>query len=274
MAKDHENKPIQVLIVDDESLGRKRVRDLLKGVPEFEIVGECENGKDAIQAISLGNADLILLDIQMQDMDGFDVIKDFEPDLLPKVIFITAYDQYALKAFEFHAIDYLLKPFDDERFRETLDHAKRQIRKDNIQELGSKLTSLLSDVKSSKARGDRVIEGQHENFQRRLVIKSMGKISFVEVGDIDWIGAEGSYVSLNINKKTHLMRATLKKLESMLNPEEFLRIHRSTIVNVSAIKELQSHFHGEFVVVLKTGKRLKLSRSYRANAEKLLGGKL
>ena len=274
MTENREEKTIRVLIVDDESLARKRIRDLLSERDEFEIVAECENGNDAVEAINEGTADLLFLDIQMQDIDGFDVLKDFDPAALPKIIFITAYDQYALRAFEVHAIDYLLKPFDDERFGEMLDHVKSQIKKDNIQDLGSQLTSLLSDVESSKTQKKINKPQTIQPFQKRLVIKSTGKISFVEVEEIDWIGAEGSYVSLNTNGKSQLMRGTLKKLETLLNPEKFLRIHRSTIVNISSIQELKPHFHGEYVVILKNGKRLKLSRSYRESAERLLGGNL
>ena len=276
MTNSREDRSIKVLIVDDESLARKRIKDLLSEKTDFEIVGECDNGTDAVKAIKKGEAELLFLDIQMQDMDGFDVLSDFDPTQLPKIIFITAYDQYALKAFEVHAIDYLLKPFDDERFDEMLLHVRKQIEKDNISELGGKLTSLLTDMKSSKSAETEDVSPAvpTQGYQKRLVIKSTGKVSFVEIDEVDWIGAEGSYVSLNTNGKAHLMRGTLKNLESILNPDEFLRIHRSTIVNISAIKELKSHFHGEYVVILRTGKRLKLSRNYRESAERLIGGKL
>lgn len=266
-----ESEAIRVLIVDDESLARKRIKDLLSGrESEFEIVGECSNGKKAIKAIQEGVADLVFLDIQMRDMDGFEVLENLKGDSLPTIIFVTAYDKYALKAFEFHAVDYLLKPFDNERFEETLEHAKKLIKKNQISDLSEKLNNLLSDYQdfenASKTKTSK------NGYQKRLVIKSAGKVQFVEVEDIDWAGAEGSYVSLNINGKAHLMRGTLKKLEETLNPEKFLRIHRSTIVNVERITELKSHFHGEYIVILKNGKRLKLSRNYRDKAEKLLGG--
>ena len=272
--KTNEATEYKVLIVDDESLARKRIKDMLSGKTKFEIVGECSNGKDAIEFIKSGKADVVFLDIHMQDMDGFEVLRGFDPAVLPKIIFVTAYDQYALKAFEVHAIDYLLKPFDDERFEEMLEHVAHQIEKDDIQNLGSQLTSLLSDVANVDRKAVAKSRVTSNGFQKRLVIKSTGKISFVEVDEIEWIGAEGSYVSLNTNGKSQLMRGTLKKLVELLNPEAFLRIHRSTIVNVSSIQELKSHFHGEYVVILKNGKRLKLSRSYRDSAERLLGGKL
>jgi two-component system LytT family response regulator len=269
-----ESENIRVLIVDDEPLARKRIRDLLREREEFEIVGECSNGKSAIREISANVAHLVFLDIQMQDMDGFEVLEKLETDLLPIIIFATAYDKYALKAFEVHAVDYLLKPFDDERFDETLDHVCKQIKKDKIEDLSGKLASLLADFKESKTREtpEKPNPNEFQNYQKRLVIKSTGKISFIEIDEIDWIGAEGSYISLNTNGKSNLMRGTLKKLEDILNPHQFLRIHRSTIVNVSAVRELKPHFHGEYVVILKSGKRLKLSRSYRESAEHLLGG--
>jgi len=269
-------EPLRVLIVDDESLARKRIRDLLSSHDDFNIVRECESGEEAIDAINSEIADLVFLDIQMQDMDGFGVLEKATPSVLPTVIFVTAYDQYALKAFEVHAIDYLLKPFDDERFDETLEFVSRKIKKDNIRDLGNKITTLLADLKETDKNGGNLAAPKDSatTFQKRLVIKSTGKISFVEVDEIEWIGAEGSYVSLNVRGKSHLMRGTLKKLEKTLNPKQFVRIHRSTIVNVSSIKELKPHFHGEYVVMLKNGERLKLSRSYRQNAELILNGNL
>lgn len=261
---------VRVLIVDDESLARKRIKDLLFKHEWIKIVGECSNGKEAIKAIHDGVADLLFLDIQMRDMDGFEVLESVKLDVLPMIIFVTAYDKYALKAFEYHAVDYLLKPFDDRRFEEMLDHAKTQIKKNQIGNLSEKLNNLLSDYHQSESV--RIENPAKNGYQKRLVIKSAGKIQFVEVEDIDWIGAEGSYVSINIKGKTHLMRESLKKLETVLNPSSFLRIHRSTIINISRVKELQSHFHGEYIVSLKNGKRLKLSRNYRDKAEILLGG--
>ena len=275
-----EKNPIKVLIVDDESLARLRILELLEEKDEFEIVGECADGTEAIKAIEKGIADLLFLDIQMPDMDGFEVLEKVKNKDLPTIIFVTAYDKYALKAFEFHAVDYLLKPFDDERFEEMLIHAKKQIQKNrmkNISEqiafdVNKKVSKLLSDY--NKSPNTAFIENESISYQKRLVIKSAGKILFVEVEDVDWIGAEGSYVSINIKDKTHLMRETLKNLENILDPQKFLRIHRSTIINVQSIKEIYSHFRGEYIIILKNNKQLKLSRKYRKNAEKLLGGQI
>ncbi len=267
-------KAVRVLIADDESLARMRIKNLLSGrEAEFSLVGECSNGKDTIEALETNIADLLFLDIQMRDMDGFEVLKKTKTKLLPVIIFVTAYDKYALDAFEVHAVDYLLKPFDDDRFNEMLERVYAQIKNNKINDLGRELTSLLADfAKNGHSSQSNPKQENPRLFDKRLVIKSTGKVSFVEVKDIEWVGAEGSYVSLNMNGKAELMRTTLKKLETKLNPEKFLRIHRSTIVNISSIKELKPHFHGEYVVFLKNGKRLKLSRNYRESAEKLLGG--
>lgn len=267
----HSKKIIKTLIVDDESPARKRIRELLKERSDFEIIGECSNGDDAVNAINTKSFDLVFLDIQLQDMNGFDVLEKLETDTLPIIVFVTAYDKYALKAFEFHAIDYLLKPFDDERFEEMLNHVQKQFCKNQMEDLGGKLDALLSDYKNLQNHD--ALESSATIYQKRLVLKSTGKISFIDVDDIDWIGAEGYYVNLNINSKPHLMRETLKNLEKILDPQKFLRIHRSTIVNVTRIKEMQPSFHGEYVVILKDGKRLKLSRNYREQLEKLLHGK-
>lgn len=263
-----------MLIVDDEPLARRRIADLLASRKEFDIVGECANGKDAVTAIRSGIADLVFLDIQMKDMDGFDVLKKSSTASLPKIIFVTAYDHYALKAFEVHAVDYLLKPFDDERFQETLNHVREQIKRDEILELRGTLSSLLEDLGNKNKDTNEVSKKDpFPVYTSRLAIRSTGKISFLEVDEIDWIGAEGSYVSLHVKGKSTLMRGSLKKLEKVLDPRRFLRIHRSTIVNVSLIKEMKPQFHGDYMVILKNGERLTLSRGYREKAEHLLEGK-
>lgn len=268
------SRPMRVLVVDDEKLARKRIVDLIKKREGVKVVGEYGNGNDAIEALNQTNADLLFLDIQMQDMDGFDVLAQVDSEILPKVIFVTAYDQYALKAFEFHAIDYLLKPFDDERFDEMLEHARKEISKEEVPNLVGELSTILSTMDKIKLSELKESTSQEkaESYPKRLVIKSTGRVEFVNVSDVSWIGAEGSYVKLHTDSKSHLMRGSMKKLEQKLNPDDFLRIHRSTIINIHMIKELKPHFHGEYVVILKTGARLKLSRNYRDSAERILGG--
>ncbi len=265
------NEKIKVLIVDDEPFARKRVKDLLGDEKDFEIIGECSNGMEAVQAILDKPADLLFLDIQMPDMDGFEVLENLKNENLPSVIFVTAYDKYALRAFEIHAVDYLLKPFKDSRFKEVIDHFKKVYGKGEIESLSGKLTNLLISYQGGIQK-EQQIESQSEEkiYQTRFIIKSTGKISFLSVDDVEWIGAEGPYVSLNIKNKAHLMRESLKNLEQNLDPNKFLRIHRSTIVNISCITELQPYSHGDYIVILSNGKKLKLSRGYRDQIEKIL----
>ncbi|MEZ5426450.1 MAG: LytTR family DNA-binding domain-containing protein [Pyrinomonadaceae bacterium] len=267
--KNREQK-IKTLIADDENPARKRLRELLVERSEFEIVGECSSGEETIKAVAAKAPDLVFLDIHLQDMNGFEVLEDLSRrENLPLIVFVTAYDQYAIRAFEFHALDYLLKPFDDERFAETLDYAVSRIKHGGIEKLSQKISGLIADFKRDQ---ERTPSGAQAEYQNRLVLRSAGKIAFIETRDIDWISAEGYYVSIRVGGKSHLMRESLKNLERILDPRIFLRIHRSTIVNIKRIKELHSHFHGEFFVILKDGKRFKLSRGYRENAERLLDG--
>lgn len=256
-------KAIRTIIIDDEPAARKRIRDLLQKQADFEIVAECSSGEEAIESISTNSPDLIFLDVQMGSMDGFDVLSTLGKGNLPITIFVTAYDKYALQAFRVHALDYLLKPFDDERFGEMIEFVRHQIGRNRIGDLNDKLGSFLDDHHKNK---------ETRTFQTRLVLKSNGRISFIPVESIDWITAEDSYVSINAAGRSHLMRESLSNLEHTLNPDTFLRIHRSTIINVTRIKELHPSFHGEYVVVLSDGKRFKLSRNYRDGARRLIAG--
>ena len=250
---------IRTLIVDDESLAREKVRNFLLRDPQFEVVGECSNGPEAIAAIQESLPDLLLLDIQMPQMDGFSVLEAISSNRLPHVIFVTAYDQYALRAFEFHALDYLLKPFDWDRFEQTLQRAKDQLFKERSSQFNRGIQALLDQLK------------EQPRYLDRLVIKSSGRVFLLKTDEIDWIEAEGNYIRLHVSKESHLLRETISTLESQLDPKVFLRIHRSTIVNLNRIKELQSWFHGEFHVILKDGTQLLLSRTYREKLEKVLG---
>ncbi|QQS42195.1 MAG: response regulator transcription factor [Acidobacteriota bacterium] len=257
----------KVLIVDDEPPARKRIRELLESRRGFEIVAECATGKSAVSAIEEYEPDLVFLDIRLGDLNAFEVINALDVQRTPLIVFVTAYDEFAVRAFDHHALDYLLKPFDDERFDETLTLAAERIRSDSLRSLDERLSGLFRDLEAS----------QHPDSARdapgRLVIRSAGKVSFVRISDIEWIEADGYYVSIRAAGKSHLMRESLKNLESKLDPTRFLRIHRSTIVNADRIKELHPHFHGEYYVELESGKRFKLSRSYRENAERILEGR-
>jgi two-component system LytT family response regulator len=256
-----ESNQIRVLIVDDEPLARGMVREMLDLDPEAEIVGECSNGHDAISAIESLSPDLVFLDVQMPELGGFDVLENFK-NQLPRIIFVTAYDQYAVRAFEVHALDYLLKPFDRERFMAAWERAKLQIKKDQFDRRDQHIVALLEELKA----GSKYIE--------RLVVKTAGRVFFLDVNDLDCIEAEGNYVRVHNGAKSYLLRETISGLETQLDPKKFLRIHRSAIVRIDKIKELQPWFHGEYHVILEGGKQLTLSRNYRANLQEAVGNSL
>ena len=252
---------IKALIVDDEVLARSRIREILKKDSEIHLVGECSSGREAVDAILEHGPHLLFLDVQMPEIDGFAVLECLPPERLPTVIFVTAFDQYALRAFEVYALDYILKPFDSERFNRTLQHAKSQIRQARGSVLNQGLLDLLTELKE-KPKG---------KLPDRLVIKTSGRVSFLKTPEIDWVESEGNYVRLHVGKETHLLRETLNQMEDRLDPDRFLRIHRSTIVNLDRIKELQPWFHGEYRVLLQDGTQLLLSRKYREKIRDLLG---
>jgi two-component system LytT family response regulator len=249
---------IRTLIVDDEPLGRERIRTLIGDDSEIEVVGECSNGKQAVAAIERTLPDLVYLDVQMPEMDGFAVLDAIAGERMPAIIFVTAYDRYAVQAFEVHALDYLLKSFDRERFQDALQRAKEQIRRSQEGVWNERLTGLLEDLQARQTR------------LTRFVIRSAGRINFLRVEEIDWLEAAGNYVRIHVGRESHLIRETLQSVEGRLDPAKFLRIHRSTVVNCDRIKELQPLFHGDYVVRLRDGTELTLSRHYR----KKLGGRL
>jgi two-component system, LytTR family, response regulator len=263
-------KPIRALIVDDEVLARRRIRNLLRGRVDFAVVGECANGHEALSAIRRHAPDLVFLDVQMPDLDGFGALEELTADELPVIIFVTAYDQYAVRAFEFHALDYLLKPFDDERFEKTLEWARAQLEQQRFRQLSERMFALLEDHQGRSKSGAGKTSAAPKPLSR-LIVKSAGRVFFIRAEDIDWIEAEGYYARLHVGGKSHLLRETLTNLESQLDQNRFLRIHRSTIVNLERIRELQTQSHGEFTVVLNDGTQLKLSRSYRDRLTTLLG---
>jgi two-component system LytT family response regulator len=250
---------IRALIVDDEPIARRGVRLNLEIESDVEIIGECANGLEAVSSIQEQSPDLVFLDVQMPELDGFGVLEAIGTWHMPAVIFVTAYDQYALKAFEVHALDYLLKPFDRERFLKALQHARDQIKRKSIDDVSNRLRALLDDIKGTQKH----IE--------RLVIKSAGRIYFLNVEEIDWMEAAGNYVRLHVGRDSHLLRETVNSLESKLDPDKFLRIRRSTIVNIKRIKELHPMFNGEYAILLKTGTELISSRRYRKNLNAILG---
>lgn len=246
---------INTLIVDDEVLARKKLRVLLEKHEDFKIVGECSTAGDAMRALQQLRPALLFLDIQMPDEDGFSVINAIGPESLPKIIFTTAYDSYAIQAFDAEAVDYLLKPFDEERFARAVRRAKSEI----LAELSQRHERRGSDRRTST-----------NGAQERFVVKSEGRILFFTTDEIDWIEAASNYVKLYSNGKGHLVRHTMTEMEQKLNSSQFLRIHRSIIVNVKKIRGVQPCNSGEFIVTLTSGKELPSSRGYREKLGSLL----
>lgn len=250
---------IRTLIVDDEPLAREKLRGFLEKEDDVEIIGECRDGREAVETIDRERPDLIFLDIQMPELDGFDVLEQVDEVAMPTVIFTTAFDQYAIKAFDVHAVDYLLKPYDRERFKKALDRGRQEVQRQQESEVKDQLMSLLSEVSARESR--------HPD---RLVVKTSGRVVFVKISDIDWVDAAGNYVRLHAGGESHMLRETMGRLEKRLDDKQFVRIHRSTIVNIECIRELQQQFHGDYLVVLRSGQRLTLSRSYREKIQHLL----
>lgn len=250
-------KKIQALIVDDEPLARKKIRMLLEREADIEIIGECANGSKAVAAIQKEEPDLLFLDVQMPGLDGFGVLQTIAPEQWPVTIFVTAYEQHALRAFEVHALDYLLKPFDQTRFQTALQRARLQLQRTAA--FNQQLLALLKDLKPDP----KPLE--------RLAIKTAGRVYFVTTAEIDWIEAADNYVRLHTGNESHLVRETMNALETKLDPARFVRIHRSTMINLERIKELKPWFHGEYIVILRDGTQLTLSRRYRERLNGLLG---
>ena len=251
--------PIRTLLVDDEAPARSRLRHLLKDQSEFTVVGEAGNGRLAVEALRTGSAELVFLDVQMPGLTGLEVCAEVGAEAMPAVVFVTAYDRFALQAFEVHALDYLLKPIDRERFQKTLALLRARLRgPDRLEHPNQQLLSLLGELKRSRSGVE------------RLAIKVDGRVLFVRTSEIDWLEAEGNYVKLHVGGAGHLFRETLSALEADLAPEQFLRISRSVIVNLDAVKELQPLFYGDYTVLLRGGGQLTLSRNYRDRVERLL----
>jgi two-component system LytT family response regulator len=256
-----QGRKTRILLADDEPLARERLRMLLASEHWAEIVAECPDGADAVASIRSLQPDLVFLDVQMPVLTGFDVIRAVGPSHMPPVIFVTAYDQYALRAFDVRALDYLLKPFDRERFQQALARARQQLQEPRGGELERRLLELVKDLKAPHRA-------------ERFVVKSGGRVFFVRAAEIDWIEAAGNYVRLHVGAEAHLLRETMTAIEAQLDPEMFFRIHRCHIVNIERVQELQPWFNGEYVVSLKTGARLTLSRGYREKVQQRLRGAL
>ena len=254
-----ESSKIRVLIVDDEHLARKKIQNLLKNDSEIEVVGECSNGIDSVNAVKSLRPDLLFLDIQIPKLDGLKVSEALSGPDSPLVIFVTAYDQHAVRAFDLQALDFILKPYDRDRFEKALTRAKIQIHEKRKQDFGPQIMAMLSEMRD------------RPKYLDRIVMKNDGRVFFIKIADIDWIGAEGNYVRLHTGKESYLYRENLGNLLSQLDPAKFRRIHRSSVINIDRIQELRSGAYGDYNITLIGGTELTLSRSYREELRELLG---
>ena len=258
-ARGRNMKPIRAFIVDDEPLARDWLRTLLSEEPGVALVGEARDGREAISKIVETRPDLLFLDVQMPEVDGFEVLRALEPDALPVVIFVTAYDTHAVRAFEVHALDYLLKPFERDRFRVAMERARERCTPRGGEAAARRLLELLESLAGKTLGLDRV------------AVKTDGVIRLVRLKDVDFIEATGRYVTLHAGKEQHVVRETMNELEAKLDPAVFARVHRSAIVNLDRVRELKTESHGEVTIVLSDGRTLRWSRSYRERLEALLG---
>jgi two-component system LytT family response regulator len=241
---------IRTLIVDDMMLARERIRMFLVNDPEIEIVGECADGDEVVEEIKNLKPDLVFLDVQMPGLDGFGVIEKIGIEQMPVVVFVTAYDEFAIKAFEVSALDYLLKPFEEEQLIRAVKRAKREVQKRQANDLNDHLRQLLATVKPEA------------KYLKRLIVKSGTQTILVQTEDIDWIGAAGNYLELHVGRETHLVRERISQMEQKLDPEKFARIHRSTIVNLDRVKTLKHLFNGDHLTILSDDTKLNMSRTF------------
>jgi len=262
---------LRALIVDDEPVARRRIARLLLEREDVEVAGEAAGGNAAVEAVRDLRPDVVFLDIQMPDMDGFEVLRRLDEDEIPAVVFVTAYDRYALRAFEACAIDYLLKPYDPGRFHQAVDRAVRWAAGGGRDVQESRLRDLLREVLRSERGAERApeVSGTLERF----VVKHRGRTELVRAEDVDWIEAEGNYVRLHVGAADHLVRGTVAACAERLDPRRFVRVHRRYIVNLDRVKEVQPWFGGDSVILLKTGRKVRLSRTFRAHFQsRMLGG--
>lgn len=260
--------PLRALIVDDEPLARRGLQVRLRDVPDVEVVGECGNGRDAVAAITADKPDLVFLDIQMPVMDGFQVLREIQGPDMPLVVFVTAFDDYAIQAFEAHALDYLLKPVDDARLADALERAREQQDERQAVDHRGRLLALVAELGGvEQVSLEEVLEkglaALDAGYIDTLPIKDGGNTTRLRTADIDWIDAAGDYMCVHAEGQTHIMRGTMKKLEDVLNPRVFQRVHRSTIVNVNRVRSVRSHINGEYFLILEGDVELKMSRHYK-----------
>jgi len=262
---------MRVLIADDEPLARESLRALLSREEEARVVGECAAGDEVVEEIRRTTPDLVFLDVDMPELDGFQVVQEIGPERMPHVIFVTAHGEHALRAFDLRALDYLVKPFGLERFRQAFARARSLIAGPAPdEERDAEVRSLLERLRREQRQIERLLAGTEERFLERLMVKVGGKVLFLRAEEIDWIEAEGNYARLHVGKQAYLVRETMSALEGRLDPRRFLRVHRSTIVNLDQVRELRPWFAGDYLVILRDGTELRLSRGYRARIEEKL----
>lgn len=267
--------PLRTLIVDDEELARRGLEIRLRGHPDIEIVGQCANGREALNAIAESQPDLMFLDIQMPGLSGFDVLSRIPQESMPMVVFVTAYDRYALDAFEAQALDYLLKPINDARFAQTIVHVREHWEQRNALAQREKLMSLLAQTRGTasideQTLRDQLAATQEPRYAEILPIRDDSDTVRLHVATIDWIDAAGDYMCVHAEGRTYVLRETMKSLAAILDPKIFQRVHRSTIVNVKRVRRLRPHTNGEYFLTLEDGQEIKLSRSYRDRVDQLL----
>jgi two-component system LytT family response regulator len=259
---------LKTLIVDDESLARRGLAHRLKNVPDIEIVGQAQNGREALKLIKEKKPDLVFLDIQMPGISGFEVVKQLDVETMPIILFLTAYDEYAVQAFEVNALDYILKPIDEERLNQVLAKVRTDYNQKRALRQKRQLLELMSQISGEKISSLAELEGKkgaglvHKE-PSRLAIRDGGKTTWVDQCDIEWIDAAGDYMCVQAQGTTYIMRKTMKELEKELDDSILQRIHRSTIINITQVKEMESHINGEYFLTLNSGHRVKLSRTYK-----------
>ena len=261
---------LRAIVVDDEPLGRRGIVSRLEKSEDVEVVAECANGRQAIDAVRRTRPDLLFLDVQMPGLDGFDVVAAIPPEERPHVVFVTAHDRHAVQAFRVHALDYLLKPIDDEQFDEALQRAIREIARARESDVARRVAAVVGEMKGAPAAAEaREPASSARPPASSWPVRSRGKVTFVRLADLDWVEAEGDYLKLHAGAKSWLVRETMASAEKRLPSRKFLRIHRSTIVNVDRIRELSSFDNGDWAVRLQDGTELRLSRTYRGAVERL-----
>ena len=258
---------IRTMIVDDESLAREGIALRLKKYADIEIIAECKNGREALQVAQELEPDLMFLDIQMPGLDGFEVVAQLQGDNMPLVVFVTAFDKYAIDAFEVHAIDYVLKPVEEKRLQTAIERVRIHRQQSDADNQKKRLIDLISNITGQSAiQVNQMVEDDEIDtpaYPEKIAIKDSGVTTLLPIVDITWIEAAGDYMCIHSGSKVHVMRSTMKQLEAKLNPTIFQRIHRSTIVNLDYIEKICSHINGEYFLILKDGSRIKMSRSYR-----------